>query len=98
MSAQTRQSSIQKIENESAENEPDRGVKKIRRGIGVCALQKSAFQNLERGSEPAKKISRRHQIRQKINFGWLFVHLIGETCDNCRSAGDVIADFHRHAG
>src|SRR5207244_3978479 len=45
--------------------------------IGVGALQKRALQNLERGGEPAEKISRRHQIRQEINFRRLFVHESG---------------------
>src|SRR5437879_6684758 len=98
VSTEPGQPTVEEIEDESSENEPDCLMKKIRGGIGVGALQKSAFQNLERGSEPAKKISRRHQIRQEINFGWLFVHLIGEARNNCRSAGDVIAHFHRHPG
>ena len=42
--------------------------------IGVRALQQRALKDFERGGEPAKQISRRHQIGQEINFGWLFVH------------------------
>ena len=60
MPAQARESAIQKIENERAENKPNGRVEKIRRRICVRALQKRAFQNLERSSEAAKQISRRH--------------------------------------
>src|SRR2546426_5197809 len=58
--SQTRQPPVQKIENESAENEPDRFMKAIGRGISVRALQKRAFQNLERGGEATKQVSGRH--------------------------------------
>src|ERR1700719_2134975 len=55
VSAQTGQSSIQEIEDESAENEPDGGMKKIGGGIRVCALQKRALQNLECRRETAEQ-------------------------------------------
>src|ERR1700693_1395150 len=57
------QPAIQKIENERAENEPDRLVKKIGRRVGVAALQKRAFQDFQRGGESAEQIPRRHQVR-----------------------------------
>ena len=60
VSAQTCQSSIQKIENESAEDEPDGGVKKIGGSIRVCTLQKRALLNLERGRETAEQVPRGH--------------------------------------
>ena len=96
MAAEARESPIQKIENERAENVPNGGMKKIVRRIDIRALQQRAFQNFKRGSKSAKKISSRHEIRQEINLGRLVAHLIGEARDNCRSAIDVIADFYQY--
>src|SRR6202030_1912263 len=72
--AKARQTPIQKIENERAQNKPDRLVKKIGRRVGVAALQERALQNFERCSEPTEQIPRRHQVRQQINLRRLFVH------------------------
>ena len=60
MAAEARESPIQKIENERAENVPNGGMKKIVRRIDIRALQQRAFQNFKRGSKSAKKISSRH--------------------------------------
>jgi hypothetical protein len=60
VAAEPRKSSIQEIKNKGAENEPDRFVETICGEIGVCTLQKSAFQDFKRGCEPTKQIPCRH--------------------------------------
>src|SRR5438477_8457856 len=72
--AQPRETTIQEIENESTEHEPDGGMKKIAGCVRIRRLQERAFENLESGSETAKQIARRHEIGQEINFGMMFVH------------------------
>ena len=74
MATQSRKASIEKIKNEGTENEPDGSVKKITSCIGMRCLEQRTLENFERGGEPAKQISRRHQIGQEIDFRWLFVH------------------------
>src|SRR5437588_7576386 len=60
MAAEARESPIQEIENERAENEPNGGMKKVVCRIDIRALQQRAFQNFKRGSKSTKQISRRH--------------------------------------
>src|SRR5207302_989294 len=78
MPTQPRQASIEKIKNESAKYKPDCSMKKIRCRIWIGSLEQSALQNFERRREPAKQISRRHEIRQQVNLRRVFVHERGK--------------------
>src|SRR5206468_8460004 len=93
---ETCNASVQKIKNERAQNKPDCFVKAISCKIGISALQKSAFQDFERGGKSAKQISRRHQIRQQINLRRLFVHGFIELLELCiQVAFSVASPFSR---
>jgi integron integrase len=43
-------------------------------GVGIGGLEQRAFEHFETGGEAAEQIAGRHQIRQEINLGRMFVH------------------------
>ncbi len=84
MPAESGESAIEEVEDAGSENKPD-GVMDLEAGVGKgnrCACgsgeDHGAFDNLEGGCEPAKEVSRRHEVGKQVDF-WSFVlaHRIG---------------------
>ena len=57
---------------------------------------------MQRGSESAKEIARRHEVRQEINFGGavfrVVAHRSGKSGDKGAAPADVLTDFYFESG
>ena len=98
MPAETREPSIEDIEYTGAENEPDREMKELRRGVGIRRLEECALHDLERGGESAEKIAGRHQVRQQIDFRVRRAHLLAKPGDHADPSGNAVAHLHQDLG